>query len=313
MSPRSSSLRDTCATGFTLVELVVVIVITGVIAGVIGAFFKPAIDSYFGSRRRAELTDVADSALRRMARDIRLAVPNSIRPNSTCGTSGGSFELVPTSGGGRYRLAPDPGWDAANPANPSAPIDGTTAVSSFDVLALSPSLSLPSVNDWVVIDNQNTDDVYTSAPNLLNRASILGITTYTSTSTPNTTVASHRISLTPNSAFPSGYREGRFSIVPSNQQAVFYVCSNAGGTSGQGDGTGTLYRFANYGFNSSSTCPDPLASVPAVVATNVLTCQFEYSPSSGATQNGFMWMQIQLQQAGERVTLSYGTHVDNVP
>ncbi len=298
MSLHTPSFRKKRATGFTLVELVVVIVITGIIAAVIGAFFKPAIDSYFSSRRRAALTDRADSALRRMARDIRLAVPNSIRkPSPACGADD-SFELIPASGGGRYRLAQDPA------STLSAPIDGSTAVSSFDVLSLSPTLPLPLANDWVVIDNQNTDDVYLNA---INRAAIQTITTL------NTTIASHRINLTTNFSFPPGYREGRFSIVPESQQAVFYLCNNAGGTAGQGDGQGTLYRFSRYGFLPASTCPTPTAGRTSIVATNVLSCTFQYSPASGATQNGFMWMQIRLQQAGETVTLSSGTHVDNVP
>lgn len=299
MNIRPSTFCRKCPRGFTLVELVVVIVITGILAAVMGAFFKPAIDSYFDSRRRAELTDVADSALRRMARDIRSGVPNSIRIPGGCT----GFEVIPASAGGRFRLASDPGSIL------SAPIDGTTTVSSFDVFALSPALPLPLVGDWVVIDNQNTDDVYTN-PNTINRSAIQSIATLTGATSPTSAIASHRITLAA-FGFPPGYRGGRFSIVPKSQNAVFYLCSGWGGTAGTGDGTGTLYRFSNYDFIPLA-CPTPNASTP-VVATNVLTCPFGYTPNDGATQNGFMWMQLQLQQAGELVTLSYGTHVDNVP
>ena len=47
--------------------------------------------------RRAELTDAADGALRRLSRDIHLALPNSIQ------VSGGLIHFIMTSGGGRYR------------------------------------------------------------------------------------------------------------------------------------------------------------------------------------------------------------------
>ena len=88
--------------GFTIVELVMVIVITGIIAATFTIFFKPAIDSYLGAKRRATLTDMADTALRRIGRDVRLAVPNSVRPfGNQC------FELIPTIAGGRYRRASD--------------------------------------------------------------------------------------------------------------------------------------------------------------------------------------------------------------
>ena len=71
--------RYSCARGFTLLEAVLVIVITGIIAAIVAVFIKLPVDSYLDSARRAELTDVADTAVRRMARDIHLALPNSVR------------------------------------------------------------------------------------------------------------------------------------------------------------------------------------------------------------------------------------------
>lgn len=298
MTPRNSASKASYAPGFTLIELVLVIAITAIIGAMISVFFKPAIDSYFNSKRRAGLTDTADSALRRMARDIRLALPNSIRLPAGCA----GFELIPASGGGRYRLKQDA-------SGLSAPIDGSIAVSDFDVLAMSPLALVPAANDWVVIDNQNTNDVY----NAVNRAQILS-TSPPAAGAPGAAIAALRINLTAAFAFPTDYQGGRFSIVPNSQQAVFYLCSGCspGGTAGQGDATGTLYRFSNYGFTAAPVCPTPIASTP-IVATNVLFWASDYSPSDGATQNGFMWMQLQLQQAGEMVSLSSGAHVDNVP
>jgi MSHA biogenesis protein MshO len=88
--------------GFTLVELIMVIVILGVVGGMVAVFMRGPIDAYFASARRAGLTDAADTAVRRMARDIRKALPNSIRtigaaPAATC------VEFIPTKTGGRYR------------------------------------------------------------------------------------------------------------------------------------------------------------------------------------------------------------------
>jgi len=68
--------------GFTLVELVMVIVILGVIGGVVAVFMRAPIDAYFASGRRAAMSDVADTAVRRMSRDIRKALPNSLRVKS---------------------------------------------------------------------------------------------------------------------------------------------------------------------------------------------------------------------------------------
>ena len=65
--------------GFSLVELILVIVITGVIAGVVVVFLRPAVDSFAAQRARAELQGAAEAALNVMQRDIRRAVPNSLR------------------------------------------------------------------------------------------------------------------------------------------------------------------------------------------------------------------------------------------
>jgi len=282
--------------GFTLVELVMVIMITGIVAATIMIFFKSAIDSYFDTRRRADLTDMADTALRRMAKDIRSAVPNSIRtPIDQC------FELLPTSTGGRYRAAPDTVWDAANPASPSAYIDTSTPTSNFDVLS---TFSTPPTNgDWVVIDNQNTNDAYDGT----NRAAL------TVGASPDASVGTTRISFATAKQFPVGYDGGRFVVVPDNggNPAVVYVCDGAG-VDAQGNGMGTLYRVPLAFAPTFTACPATAGG--AIVATDVKSCTFVYDPNQGATQqSGFVWMRLELSRAGEIVALAHGVHVDNVP
>jgi MSHA biogenesis protein MshO len=284
--------------GFTLVELIMVIVIVGVIASTVAIFFKPAIDSYLAVGRRAGLTDLADTAMRKMTRDVRLAVPNSIRlATSKC------FEFVPTATGGRYRGAPDTVWDMANPGNPSKAMDMSAVVSVFDVVTT--LTSTPVAGDWVVIDNQNTNDVYSGS----NRAEILSVDT-----PPPAATGVHRITLSAAKQFPIGYDGGRFTIVPNAQQAVFYVCDSPG-LDANGDGTGKVYRFASYGFSaaSPSTCPSPVSTTPILVSS-VESCAFVYDPNHGATQqSGFVEIQLKIAQKNEPVSLVYGAHVDNVP
>ena len=95
-------------TGFTLVEMIMVIVITGIIGGIVAMFLKAPIQQYMDVARRAELTDIADTAVRRMARDVRTAVPNSVRPQG----QSTYVEFLPTRDGGRYRYTP-PGTSSA--------------------------------------------------------------------------------------------------------------------------------------------------------------------------------------------------------
>jgi MSHA biogenesis protein MshO len=83
-------------TGFTLVELVVVIVVVAILGGISVTFIKNSVLAYVNSEAYYELSDRADVALRRMSRDIRNALPNSVY------VSGDYVEFVPIKSGGRY-------------------------------------------------------------------------------------------------------------------------------------------------------------------------------------------------------------------
>lgn len=277
--------------GFTLVELVLVIVVGGVIAATLAVFFRPAFDTWLAVRVRADLASQAATAVRMMRDDVRVAVPNSIRtPGPQC------FELVPTSGGARFRQAAD----TVNAG--SMPLDVTTTATEFDIL--SPLASLPAVGDWVVLDNQNPGDVYSGT----NRAQLSTL------AVPSTVHGRHRFTVAA-TQFPSGYAGGRLVLVPNGQRAVFYVCSGADGTlDAQGNGRGTLVRLSNYGFNAAYPTACPGAGAGAVLATQVRSCRFVYDPAQGATQqSGFVSMQLELARNDETASLVIGAHVVNVP
>ena len=93
--------RQHSSAGFTLIEIVMVIVVIGIISGMIAIFVAKPVLGYIDAVRRAELTDAADAALRRLTRDVHLALPNSLR------TTTGGFEFIITKAGGRYRDATD--------------------------------------------------------------------------------------------------------------------------------------------------------------------------------------------------------------
>ncbi|MDH4392964.1 MAG: type II secretion system protein [Aquabacterium sp.] len=283
--PRRSPL------GFTLVELIVTLVLFGLMAATLVVFLRPAVDSWLAVRTRAALASDADHALRRMLRDVRAAVPNSIRsPGAQC------FELVPTGGGGRYREADD------FVTTGSAAVDPQAATSQFDVYnTLTP---LPAVGDWLVVDNQNPGDVYSG----VNRSAI------TALATPAAAHGRHRLSINP-LQFPLGYDGGRFNWVADSQKAVFYVCSGASSVlNGNGDAPGVLYRLKNYGFNAGAPPSCPATAGADVLATGVRSCRFLYNANQGATQqSGFLSLQIELTRNNETASLVLGAHVSNVP
>ncbi|MEH0167931.1 prepilin-type N-terminal cleavage/methylation domain-containing protein [Roseateles microcysteis] len=275
--------------GFTLVEMVIVIVITGVLAVSLALFLRPALDIYLSSSTRAALSDDADTALRRLLRDVRSAVPNSVRiPNDQC------LELVPSTGGGRLRMGPDLVNDSGVGCTPgatcAAPLDPSQPSTTLDVLT--PFTSLPAVGDYLVVGNQNGNDVYSG----VNRAAI------TALSTPAATQGKHRLTI-PATQFPPGFASGRFSIVSASEKAVFYVCNG-----------GSLWRLSNYGFNAAYPSSCPSVATASKVASGLSSCSFVYDPNPGASaQFGYVWAQFQLTRNGESATVTGGAHVVNAP
>ena len=278
--------------GFTLVELIVVMVVVGVIASVLVLQLRPAMQSYLAIRQRANLTNQADAALRRIIAEVHAAVPNSLRYTATA--QGQCIEFVPTKDGGRFRTDIDTTNGKGTPLVPGA------ATLSFDVLTdLDPA---DTQKDYIVVGNVNRDDAYDPAK--------VGI--IDSIDAADAAVATKTITLKPAATFPAGYEGGRFLVVPQDERAVTYTCTKAGTDATTGTGTGTIYRVTGYtpGAAPWPTCP----TGPAILVTKVSDCNILYKENEGATQqSGYLQLQLGLADGGEAAKLTMGAHVENTP
>ena len=296
--PRSPHMQS----GFTLVELIMVIVILGVIGGTVAVFMKGPIDAYFSGGRRAALTDVADTAVRRMARDIRRALPNSVRTNGTT-----CLEFIPTKTGGRYRVQDNAVGDS---------LDFSTLDTKFNMLGSNIALPVDqqiAVNDLIVVYNLGIvgADAYdvSNASGGRNWTFVSAATSEPGTYNPVETVIPIKAFKFP---WPSG--DNRFHVVPATEQMVSYVCDAA---------TSKLLRVSSTAPTVAGTsCPTTTTAgvaTASVIATNVVcngagASSFTYA-GSDLQRNALVTMVLSIQDSSltETVNLQHEVHVDNTP
>lgn len=88
--------------GYSLIELVIVIAILGVIGVGLFSLYTSSIRQYISANSRAEMTASGRLALERMSREIRNALPNSVRVSG----DGNCVEFRPVLSGTRYSDLP---------------------------------------------------------------------------------------------------------------------------------------------------------------------------------------------------------------
>jgi MSHA biogenesis protein MshO len=275
-------MNKSSARGFTLIEAVLTITIMGILAGTVAKLIVVPVESYIDTVRRANLTDTADGALRRIARDVHAALPNSFR--STSPASNSCIEFLPVVGGGRYRSAKS-GTGTGDILDFSAPDN------SFDVLAdnNSPTFSA-GVTYHTVIYNLGIPgaDAYDASGVTPNRAAI------------NSTATESNIVFNAANQFPFESPGKRFHVIPN--YSVVYSC----------DALNRQLIRSKRPLTATQMGSCPGAGDGDVLASNVSTCSFSYTPAV-SQRNGQFTMRLGLTQSGESVQLYQEVHVDNIP
>lgn len=264
------------ASGFTLVELVIVITIVGVLAAGTTQLIRNPAQSFIDGENRANLTDRADTALRRMARDIRNALPNSVRATTNGGDS--FIEFVPVKAAGRYRAA-------VGNSGSDNPLDFSLAADTFDVLG--PSVNIASGDKLVIYNLGITgSDVYEGS----NSRSLL------------TTGSLNLLSFS-GGVFPQASPSSRFYVVST---PVSYVCDM---TNKQ------LLMYSGYNIQAtqpSSVATLNSLATARQLATNLSSCQINYV--AGVLQrNSVVTIYLGFTQDVASVKLMHQVNVVNSP
>ncbi len=287
--------------GFTLIELIMVVVLVASLSSVASIFIVSPVEGFADQSRRAELVDIAETALQRMSREIRDALPNSVR----LANNGSRFaiEFLSTITGGRYRLL-------QATAGPSNRLNFNTSSDSFDILGGLPDYSLVDVTggsgranclndtvDCLVIYNTGSSVTDFNAYDGDNIAAITAVS-YTSMTFDNSDV--------PAWSFPAQSPGNRFFVVDG---PVSFVCDSS---------TGELWLYQ--GYNIMTTQPVTNASFGvggALLADQVSNCgaaTFAYNAGAGV-RFGLVVIRVTITATGttESVSLLQQTHVLNTP
>ncbi|MEO8332275.1 MAG: type II secretion system protein [Gallionella sp.] len=286
-------MRRISQNGFTLVEMIMVIVITGILGGIVAVFLRAPMQQYVDVARRAELTDIADTALYRLASDISTAVPNSIRVAGCGGIP--CVEFLPTRDGGRYRANAVGGTGACAAAGDD--LDFTAADTCFEIIG--PPIVFAAV-DRIVLGSTQSDG---NPPYNTTAAGILRA--YTGAAGAQASVSITGTQFPAFAALPSQ----RFDVVDGAQQAVTYACTGVLGEDANGDGTGVLRRYWGYGYSAAQI--NPPGGTIAILANNVSGCAIVYALPN--QRMGLLGIQLTLSRGGERVSLYHEIHVNNAP
>lgn len=291
------------AAGFTLIELVAVMVIGAILSTVVWRNLATPLRGFADLNRRAELVATANLAAQRIARELRLALPNSVRVNA----DGSALEFLQTKGIGRYRAQGDPD----DPTRDT--LDLARSSDSFDVLGpwpLPASLTagaggaaacMNGDGDCVVIYNTgNPQDCTAQAPGTRTSAwcgdNLAQVTKIDAAAGQLVVDRSDQAT-----AWPTGSSAQRFYVVDT---PVSYLCRG-----------GELLRYAAYPITSVQAAPPPVDGIP--LATRVTGCNFGYEPGS-ATRAGLVLIRltvadVNLDGAAEPLTVLEQVHIPNSP
>ncbi len=282
--------------GFTLVEAVLVIVLVGILSATVAVFIRMPVQGYADTVARAEVSNEADIALRRMARELRLALPNSIRVNG----DGSAIEFLLSKTGGRY-LAAEDGVSGFNDLDFLDPTD--TAVTVVGALG-----QQVDVGDYFVVYNLGSGFAPSDAWQFSSsNRNIARITTAVAAGTESATLRlADNPFATQNPPMPSPGQ--RFQIVSG---PVTFACARAA------DGNLTLTRWWNYPIAASQAAVAPASGQQATMARRLGACAGLFFYSSADTQHSALVnisLGLQPKNATQTpVRLVHQVHVDNTP
>lgn len=276
-----SSRQRAANAGFTLLELVTVLVLLGIALVGVSTLLGNMSGIYLQSAEREKLLGESRFVLERLNRELRDAVPNSLRVNNTAGWS--CLEFVPFTAVARYRnivLAPD-------------------TSSTMDVVSMESDFN-PAAGQWLLVFPQQDVEIYaTSAQKVQLHASPLS-------NDGDSNSFTYRLQLA--QAFGFGAASPARRLYLLDAPVSYCALGNE------------IRRYQGYALQSNQPVPGSGLSNGALMARNLvnnLNTQplFVLAPPA-LTRNSLVQIQLEMaaaQDAGTVLSYSHLVQVSNVP
>lgn len=311
--------------GFTLVEMVVVIAIMAIIAGISSLIIGRALDSYAALDRRNQLQTSIRLVLERISREARNAIPYSIcvYNGSTCSSSPqDKFYFIPIKDSGRYqdqggRYVIDGNNEErrrrlriANSDDRRLHVISTNESNRLNAIGNVDTPAPYNTGDWVVVFNTNNTDIYepvTDGTNDANiRHQIYSITLDEIQNDGDTTNNIDLIEFTDYDYTNDPPDTGQVGFANHSPSRRLHIIAN--------DVVTLFYKQGSNLYRDTTTFADP--GTPTVntrlLMENVEACTFTYI-AGGAQDAAILRIDLTVAIQGERIQVIHEVQTYNVP
>lgn len=281
--------------GFTIIEVIVSIIILGIVSSLVVSVINRTVLNYHNLSERDKLSTAARIAIERIAREVRLALPNSVCTynGANCQSDTNKVYFIKTVDAGQYQ---DQTGTYTDPTVLKSPLPITpNSASEFDII--SNGSSSVTAGQWVTVYNINNTNIYTPGTHRKQISSVSSKDPDPATPNDDITVLHFGTPV----SFPLNSPNRRFQIT-ENKVTIFYLNTT----------DSNLYLATTENLLAPDDNTDPTYN-SFLLLENVTNLTFSYQAGS-QHRSGLLRIDMTVESADhESIQLIHEVHVANVP
>ena len=275
--------------GFTLMELVIVIVILGIVSGIVGNIVSTGAKIYVDATERDQLLSESRFVVERLNRELRMAVPNSARVTGDANIQ--CLEFVQAE------------WVTFYTNLPTVPSTSKSA-RVVEIGDITRNFTLDTSTDFAIVYPTDSTDIYDLTENKRKKIDAC-IDTGTDTSCNTNDDPNHLATLTVNGAFADESTASRLYIA---RKAVSYCVQN-----------NSIYRYVDTLNTGQVTYDIDTNTDGSLMAENLVNdlsgaSELPFRVSNATLRrNSLVQILLAFEHNDEIVNFSNEVHIPNVP